>query len=519
MFLAIHQTQGEIMKKLFSMFCLFIVLTACQPSIRPTVTPTLTAVSTATVTAATSALLPVSTETVSAEPTTASLLPDRPLSATGPWVFVPLNQTFFAINPDGTGYTSFEDGGPGDILASAAHGNKIAYVEVKGLRYENPESMVLKLRTFPGNEDVVIPLAPSLNISAFTSEFHPDTHQPPKLDYDKYLDTAFAIGELAWSPDGKYLAFTGAIDGLTSDVYVYSLATGKTKRLTDSITQAVKLRWTPDSRYIVHAAATSLNIGRSGGGYDLDAFWAVTPDGSETRKLASLSSDEHILGWLDSSRFVVGYYQTSLSPYFSLGVVDVNTGKATPWFDDSFFGGSYDPVKKVFLLGINKESVGTQKYDDGLYLLRFGQMPEKISDIKTQMFSGVIWYPEINRFLVVDTDDNVYSVTVDGRIEKIPFLNSIVDLAISPDGKYWNIIGLGDAFRIGDWDGHIWEIASSNSNYSSSIVQAWSADSRYCYLLIKGKFKVIAAPDFRTLREISISPDNFNWQVPLWIVP
>lgn len=496
------------MKNLFSTFCLLALLTACQPAIPPTrtIAPTTLGV---TATATTPMLTSVSTANIKP---TASPLPDRPLSTSGPWVFVPLNKTFFAINPDGTGYTSFNRSGPKNVVAIATYGNRVAYVEKD--TYDDVGA-VLTLRSLLGDAPIVIPLATSLKESAFTGDdFEPNGNSYPKSAYDKYIETATAIGELAWSPNGKYLAFTGAIDGPTSDVYVYSLATGKIKRLTDSITQAVRLEWTPDSHYIVHAAATSLNVGRSGGGYDLDSFWAVTPDGTETKKIASLSSDAEILGWLDSSKYIVGYFYSYTSPYFALDIVDINTGKTTNWFDDSFVTGSYAPIDKVFLLSVDKVITGTQKYADGLYLLRPGKTPEKISDIKAKQFAGIAWYPEIKRFLVADYSGKVYLVTADGRVETIPSLSTINDLTISPDGKYWSTFDGG--IEVGDFEGHVWKNISSAGDVWCQI---WSADSHYCYVLTNESFMILAAPDFKTLREIPRGSDRGGWLAPVWVSP
>lgn len=40
--------------------------------------------------------------------------------------------------------------------------------------------------------------------------------------------------EPVWSPDGRYLAFLGAIEGPSSDVYVYDTATDRVQRLTSA---------------------------------------------------------------------------------------------------------------------------------------------------------------------------------------------------------------------------------------------------------------------------------------------
>jgi Tol biopolymer transport system component len=51
----------------------------------------------------------------------------------------------------------------------------------------------------------------------------------------QFLRDAFlrGIDSLAWSPDGRYLAFAGQMDGLSSDLYVYDIESRTVERLSD----------------------------------------------------------------------------------------------------------------------------------------------------------------------------------------------------------------------------------------------------------------------------------------------
>jgi Tol biopolymer transport system component len=64
------------------------------------------------------------------------------------------------------------------------------------------------------------------------------------LHADGFLDT------LAWSPDGRHLAFTGALDGPSADVYLYDTTTDRVRRLTSD--KAHELIWLPDSSGLVY---------------------------------------------------------------------------------------------------------------------------------------------------------------------------------------------------------------------------------------------------------------------------
>ena len=57
---------------------------------------------------------------------------------------------------------------------------------------------------------------------------------------------------MAWSPDGSQLAFIGAVNGPTSDLYVYDLAEDQVRQLTDGLAHAANPIWSPDGKHIFH---------------------------------------------------------------------------------------------------------------------------------------------------------------------------------------------------------------------------------------------------------------------------
>ncbi|HOV84320.1 MAG TPA: hypothetical protein PLE52_05875 [Paludibacteraceae bacterium] len=63
-----------------------------------------------------------------------------------------------------------------------------------------------------------------------------------------------------WSPDGKYIVFTGLIEGI-GDLYLYNFETGEIERLTNDVFSNIHPSWSPDGNYIVYATE---KINRSG---------------------------------------------------------------------------------------------------------------------------------------------------------------------------------------------------------------------------------------------------------------
>ena len=63
---------------------------------------------------------------------------------------------------------------------------------------------------------------------------------------------AAAVSPPEWSPDGRYLAFVGAIEGPSSDLYLYDTLNNRVIRKTDGPNQAIMPYWSPDGAGILH---------------------------------------------------------------------------------------------------------------------------------------------------------------------------------------------------------------------------------------------------------------------------
>ncbi len=204
----------------------------------------------------------------------------------------------WAANADGTGLTQFVTQ---EIVSPRAaqtmlspDGHHVAFVTADDLT--TYQGLKLNLLTLPeGTVEVITPLFPP-DVIPFTG--------------DNFGDDAFeamrAIADypsVAWSPDGTKLAFISALDGPSSDVYLYTVATGEILRLTDGPSQAYGLSWSPDSRTIVHAGVSSFG---TGAGYGLTGMWAVPADGSPLKTLTKPDGgDVKVLGWIASNVFIM----------------------------------------------------------------------------------------------------------------------------------------------------------------------------------------------------------------------
>jgi tricorn protease len=82
-----------------------------------------------------------------------------------------------------------------------------------------------------------------------------DAAKPIKIDKDRYL---FAPGQRipVWSPDSKWLAYPKRLPNYLSTIFVYSLADGKSRQLTDGLSDARYPVFDKDGKHLYFTAST-----------------------------------------------------------------------------------------------------------------------------------------------------------------------------------------------------------------------------------------------------------------------
>jgi len=82
---------------------------------------------------------------------------------------------------------------------------------------------------------------------------------PVKVDTDRF-DTPLHEFDPAWSPDGKWLAYTKQLPNHLRAVFVYSLATGKARQVTDGMSDCLYPVWDKSGRYLYFTASTDMGL-------------------------------------------------------------------------------------------------------------------------------------------------------------------------------------------------------------------------------------------------------------------
>lgn len=88
--------------------------------------------------------------------------------------------------------------------------------------------------------------------SLYQLDLHNSEAEPKALPCRQHCQ--YRVRDLAFSPDGRYLALTRRAHRLSEDIYLQDLATGEERRLTQGEEDILGLAWHPDSKRLVYSA-------------------------------------------------------------------------------------------------------------------------------------------------------------------------------------------------------------------------------------------------------------------------
>jgi hypothetical protein len=355
----------------------------------------------------------------------------RPLASSGPWIAYRTDEGLWVANPDGSRvkalfrFTSYPDYGVS--LHAPPSGPFIAYADPAASSpflqpYAGPIP-ALYLVTLPDLS--ARQLAPLASQSVFDTiiDNNPAEGVPEQSTaWFKIEQIRAAIsrpGSLAWSPDGRTLAFSAALDGESSDLYMLDLASSRLTRLTSGPTQATDLQWSSDGRYIIHYAVSDINIGRSGPGLIVEGLWAADVTGAAPRLLTPGTAIP--LTWIAPDQLIV-YYWHIMCDTFDLEVIDIASGSRTRMLEGVFQAIAADPESATVLVGNSIEIPADEPtcpsgLAPGLYIVTSdGSAPRRVGDFATDYPTRSIrWSGDMQAFVVNDDTGTRY-VTLSGEV-------------------------------------------------------------------------------------------------------
>ncbi len=410
---------------------ILIVMAACnlpgrsaetdEPRLQPTEKPEKTKVSPDFTPTSAEPTAAAATAEPTIEPIPDSLHPDGPYllfsGRTGVWI----------SNPDGSFLTQITN-------------VEMGLRDLRNAVSPDGKEMVLVVETEEGIElrIISIPDGGSKKVAQLSDLGMDEASMTPEESKSAAALSILYYEAAAWSPgDGRYLAFVGAMDGNSSDLYVYDTQTEEIKQLTTGPSQAIIPIWSPDGRYIYHFGVSWVPpFGGALVGYTrMDGAYAVRlADGEIIDQPKPKNSHFAFVGWQNATHYIM-YDADDACNSINLRSVDVETAKAAPLMKYSFyFGTALSPENGAMLF--SGDSACSSSLGDGLYLLGKGNNePVKLSDKKAYEVS---WLPESMLFWAYP--EGLYSPDGSKRYDP-PVYDASYHPAVSMDGfEAWTVI-------------------------------------------------------------------------------
>ena len=200
----------------------------------------------------------------------------------------------------------------------------------------------------------------------------PTPWQPGWAAEDVLCAFGSGLGVLAWSPASTHLAFVGALDGPSGDVYVADVAGWQVRRVSDEPTHAFRLAWSPDGQWILHEGAGWCS--RAAGDVMAETSDVSSVDGSIQRHVWDGSGTGSWLvawpdGWIGEHEAII-HQESNRSGCCAVVRLDVSTGISrtlATWAGEPFV--INPPTRQIALSGNFAAAPSTESMTFGVYIV------------------------------------------------------------------------------------------------------------------------------------------------------
>lgn len=257
------------------------------------------------------------------------------------------------------------------------------------------------------------------------------------------FDTLRAVtreDSLAWSPDGRYLAFAAALNTTSSDLYVWDPEKDRIDRLNGLYSHSASPFWSRGSNWLV---SQDLGEYSEETGWRVEAVSGLQIPGFNIQSTLYLpaagSQGEVFVGWLNAQTFM-SYSLTSSGPT-ALRQVNNETHKVNLTHAGTFEQAAVDPNTGAFAYSLDAESAAGTTLVGGVYLRTPGSASPNL--MRAGEWSSLSWDP--GGMFIASGPQGLLAFTPDGQSIHLPDERKA---RLSPSGNWivaWGTLEGGDA--------------------------------------------------------------------------
>jgi hypothetical protein len=233
---------------------------------------------------------------------------------------------------------------------------------------------------------------------------------------------------LAWSPNGRFLAFNAGLDNESSDLYVLDLLNDRIERLNGLYTQNVSPFWSPASHWLISQELGNFNDEDSWRAENVSGLEVPGFDNQNTLYLPIPESKKEVfIGWINPQSFIT-YSQTAEGSK-TLQQVNIDNYQTNIILEGLFNQAAFDPESKSLVFTINSAFASPKGMAAGVYLLPPDSPAYSLKQAGD--WDSLYWDPA-GRF-VASGSQGVFAFSPEGDSILLPGENNVL---LSPAGNW-----------------------------------------------------------------------------------
>ncbi len=233
---------------------------------------------------------------------------------------------------------------------------------------------------------------------------------------------------LSWSPNGRYLAFTAALDNFSSDLYLYDTLRQRVERLNGLYSHNGTPFWSPKSNWLISQELELRSAEEGWKSVNVTALRVPGYDDQNTLYLPPAGSQSEVfLGWTNAQN-LVSFSQAAQGPQ-TIREVNVESVKTNLIFESPFKDAAFDPESKFLALIMDQANAAKSGGTAGIY--GFQSASPNLQLIRAGDFSQVSWRP--GGMFVAAGNNGVFVFPPEGMGF---FLSKAGNASLSPNGDW-----------------------------------------------------------------------------------